>query len=91
VSQTGRLTTKRASASYATWDPADQEPFRALAGSQIARVEGSTAVVRLQDGHEVPVYEGWLVVRLDGTADGEALFTTPQNVGDDPSAVWDAA
>jgi hypothetical protein len=63
----------------AAWDPENPGPFAEKAGSQLIRTEGGTAIVRTKDGPEMPVYPGWLAVRPDGSADGEARFTTPEN------------
>ena len=68
----------------AAWDPEDPGPFEDMAGSQLVRVDGETAVIRTKDGHEMPVYPGWLVIRPDGSTDGEARFTTPENA-EEPS------
>jgi hypothetical protein len=61
----------------AAWDPEDQEPFRAVAGSQVLRVEDGNAVVLTADGHETTVYPGWLAILPEGDGDGRALFAAP--------------
>ncbi len=82
-----RLTTKPVSADAAPWDPADPGPFTALAGSQFLGADGDLAVIRTAGGCVMHVHPGWLAARPDGSADGEALFLAPDNVG----VTWEQA
>lgn len=81
-----RLKTNPIEAEAAALDPADPDPFIALAGSQFIRMDGETVVYRSREGREGRAYPGWLVVRRDGSGDGGALFTDPVNVGD--GEIW---
>jgi hypothetical protein len=81
----------RAKAAY--WDPADPEPFLALAGTRYLRTEGETAVVTSNgapEGTEMTVYPGWAVIRAAGSGDGQALFVTPENL-QEPFGPWGPA
>ena len=79
-----RVETRPLAGDAEAWDPENPGPFEALAGSRFIRTEGETAIVTSRgapDGTEMPVYPGWLVIRADGSTDGEALFATPENLG----------
>lgn len=67
---------------FKVWDPANPEPFTALAGPRLIRVEGEIAVIRNDDRSETRVYPGWLVFRADGSAEDGAVFLAPGLVGD---------
>lgn len=83
-----RLTTRNVTAEAEAWDPADQGPFRALAGSQFLLAQGDgTAVVRTRDGRELAVSPGWLAILPDGGGDGDASFAEPSNLGG-PLSLW---
>jgi hypothetical protein len=83
-----RLTTRPLQAAAAAWDPADPEPFKALAGSQFAGTDGDLAVIRTQGGCTMHVHPGWLAFRIDGS--DSASFMTPEHVGDGDGAIWSA-
>jgi len=83
-----RLTTNPLTADAEAWDPANPAPFTRLAGSQYLGTDGDTALYRSREGREGRAWPGWLVIRPDGSGDGEALFTDPVNVGD--GEIWGA-
>jgi len=74
----------------AAWDPVDPGPFRELAGTQFLRAEGDLAVVRARGGDEDVIRPGWLVIRPDGSKDGEAVFVSADNLGG-PGKLFSAA
>lgn len=88
-----RLTRNPGNAEAEPFDPANVSPeFLALAGSQLLGInEDGTATVRTEGGTEMLIYPGWLVVRPDGSGEGQAHFTTPENIGDDSRRNWRAA
>jgi hypothetical protein len=73
------------------FDPQAPGPFADLAGSQLVRLEGGTAVVRTQGGTEDTAYPGWLVFRADGSEDGEAVFLSPELLDGDGVSLLSAA
>jgi hypothetical protein len=82
-----QLTTQPLTGDGEAFDPQDPGPFARLAGSQLVRFNGGTAIIRTRGGDgipsvEMPVYPGWLVIRPAGSGDGEALFLAPENVGE---------
>jgi hypothetical protein len=86
-----RVATRELQGDAEAWDPGNPAPFLALAGSRVIRVEGETAVVTSNgapEGTEMTVYPGWLAVRADGSGDGEALFATPESIGE-PFGPWE--
>ncbi len=82
-----RVSTRPLEGAAEAWDPADPGPFQALAGSQFAGREGDTALIRTQGGCVMHAHPGWLVIRADGSGDGEALFTSPENAWE-PFGTW---
>lgn len=60
------------------FDPDAPESFEEAAGSQFVRLDGRAAIVKTEGGTEMPVYEGWAVVRPDGAGDGHYRFVTPE-------------
>jgi len=84
-----RLATNPLSADAEPLDPSNPEPFIALAGSQFLGMDGETARYRSREGREGRAYPGWLVIRRDGSGDGQALFADPVNIGD--GEIWGAA
>lgn len=71
------------------WDPENPGPFQALAGTQFTGTDGDLALVRMRNGCVMHAHPGWLVIRPDGSGDGEAVFTVPENVGD--QGLWGPA
>lgn len=86
-----RVATRPLEGDAEAFDPENPEPFIALAGDRLIAVEGGTARVREEDGHEMTVYPGWLAIRPDGSGDGEALFTSQANFGPDAPRLWGPA
>lgn len=62
----------------AVFGQSSPEEFARLAGSQLVRVSGDTAVVLTKGGDEVTVHPGWVVIAPDGAGDGHAVFTAPE-------------
>jgi hypothetical protein len=83
-----RVSTRPLEGDAEAWDPDSPGPFADLAGSQLVSVAGTTAVVRDQDGHEMTVWPGYLVIRPDGAGDGEAFFTSQARFGPGTARVW---
>jgi len=81
-----RIATNQISAGAEPLDPENPGPFIAMAGSQFIAMDGDTARYRSREGREGRAYPGWLVIRRDGTGDGQALFADPTNVGD--GEIW---
>ncbi|HMH94020.1 MAG TPA: hypothetical protein VK586_23440 [Streptosporangiaceae bacterium] len=86
-----RVTTIPLEGEAEAFDPENPGPFIRLAGDRLIRIAGGTALVREEDGHEMTVYRGWLVIRPDGSGDGEALFTSQSNFGQDAPRLWGPA
>ena len=68
------------------FDPKNPGPFKTAAGSQFVSAKGGVAWVRTEGGVVMAVYEGWAVIRPDGSEDGYARFADPTNVGD--GEIW---
>jgi hypothetical protein len=73
------------------WGPATREKFTALAGAQFLREEDGNAVVLTTEGREDVVYPGGLVIRPDGSGDGEAQFAGAQQLGTGRLCAWSPA
>jgi hypothetical protein len=85
-----RIQTRPLEADAEAWDPANPGPFIALAGSQFVAADGDTALIRTQGGCVMHAHPGWVVIRVDGSADGEARFAAPENVGG-AASTWGTA
>lgn len=83
-----RVATRPMDGTAEAWDPANPEPFRALAGSQFLGADGDTAKVRTRGGRVEHAGPGWLVIRPDGC--GEVILAAPENLGGEYS-VWGEA
>jgi hypothetical protein len=69
------------------WGEGTRGRFIELAGSQFLREEAGNAVVSV-DGREDVMYPGWLVIRPDGSGDGEAQFASERQLGDGTLCAW---
>jgi len=72
-----RVKTRPLEGDAAVWDPADPEPFTALAGAQFLGSEGDTALIRTRGGCVMHAHPGWLAIRLDGGEDVQ--FSSAEN------------
>jgi hypothetical protein len=83
-----RVATRPIEGDAAAWDPENPGPFEALAGSMFAGQDGDLGLVRTKGGCTMHIHPGWLVIRPDGTGDGEAIFTVPENLGDEDPCLF---
>lgn len=73
-----RVKTRELSGDAEQWDPAEPEPFIALAGAQFIGTEGEVALVRDSSGCVLHAHPGWLAVRADGSK--AATFSSQQRL-----------